>query len=601
MPKARQVDRPDNVTEPASRSGGWGRFALRLLELVVAMSIGMFVLGGALHTVMSAVGVAYPAGSFAAFAILEMGVIMAVPAAAWMRYRGHGWASTLELSGAVLVPTAAVILLVSLGVFDGKAGLLVQHVVLVVLVLVVMVRHRAEFSAPWRTMSGRPRTGALRRAGRVLAYVAAFAVLPVGVGFAGAQAYQASRYGQPEATAATAPVPTHDPDKPTAVIVVGNAGANVADVLVPYDVLATTEAFNVYTVASERRPIPLLGGLDLVPDLSFAQLEERLKGASPDVTIVPEMPVSDEADAPVTAWLRDYASDGLLVSVCTGARLLAEAGLLDGRPATTHWYRLPKLQREYPDVEWKRGSRYIDDGDVITTGGLLSSIDGSLRVVERLVDNDAAAKAAQAVGWRYYSPSRPAPLPVAKLAPENAVMHLLNLGFRANGTTVGVVLADGVGELELAAAFDPYPEARAARTLAIAAGDSIRSRHGLTFVPRARLDADVAQRVDRLLVPGAVERDPAVDALGVPVDYLHEQPGFAFDPALREMASSMDQPTARWAAKLLEYPATGLGLSGVAWPWMLTLSPIFLGLTGMALLAGFLALARRARRTSAPR
>lgn len=568
------------------------RFGLRLLELVVAISLGMFVFGGALHAIMGAAGLTYPRASFAVFAILEMGVTMAVPAGAWMRFRRFGWAGTWEMVGAMLAPTLVVVVPVGLGALGGEDGLILQHVLLVVLMVVVIVRHRREFSLP--RVVHRRRHGALGTAGLVVAFVAAFALLPVVVGVANARAYEANRYGQPAASFANAPVPTHDPAKPTAAVVVGTSGANVADTLVPYGVLSTTEAFNVYVVAPERRPVALLGGLDLVPDLSFAQLSERLNGAAPDVTIVPEMPDSEASDAAVTGWLRDYASDGLLVSVCTGARLLAEAGLLDGREATSHWYRLAKLEREHPAVEWRRGTRYVDDGDVITTGGLLSSIDGSLRVVERLLDEDAAAKAAAAVGWPHYSPSRPAPLPVAKLAPDNAVMHLLGLGFRANGTIVGVVVADGVGEVELAAAFDPYPEIKAARTLAIAAGETVRSRHGLTFVPRAELAA-VPGGVDRLVVPGAVDRDPAVAALGLPTTYLHEQPGFAFDPALRELASTMDLPTARWAAKVLEYPAAGLGLSGPTWPWTLTLTPIFLGLTGMALLAGTLALARRLR------
>jgi transcriptional regulator GlxA family with amidase domain len=391
------------------------------------------------------------------------------------------------------------------------------------------------------------------------------------------------------------------------VVVVGNGGANVADTLAPFNVLATTGAFNVYTVAPERRPLPLLGGLDLVPGLSFAQLHQRLDGSAPDVTVVPEMPDSDESsDARVTAWLRDTASQGLLLGVCSGARLLAEAGLLDGRDATSHWSRLPELRRDHPAVNWQRGIRYIDDGEVITTGGLLSSLDGTLRVVERLAGADAAAAAAKAVGWRHYSPGTAAALPLSRLTPTNAMLTVLNVGFRANATTVGVVLTDDIDELELAAAFDPYPEARAARILAVAAGgDRVRSRHGLTFIPRADLDA--AGRVDRLLVPGAdaaASPDPDVAAAarraGVPVEYLHEQPGFAFDAALRDMARAMDLPTARWAAKILEYPTAGLGLSGPGWPWTLTLRPFLLGLAGLAVAVGIdrlLRLRRNRRQT----
>jgi transcriptional regulator GlxA family with amidase domain len=352
--------------------------------------------------------------------------------------------------------------------------------------------------------------------------------------------------------------------------------------------------------------VPLLGGLDLVPDFSFAQLNQRLGGSAPDVTIVPDMPTDSASDAKVTAWLRGTPSDGLILSVCTGARVVAKAGLLDGRDATSHWYRLAGYERDYPAVRWQRGFRYVDDGDIITTGGLLSSVDGTLRVIERFAGADVATAAARTVGWRYYSPGHPAPLPTARVTPVNGVTHLLNLGFRSDSATIGVLLTDGVGEIELASAFDPYGEVKAARTVAIATGASIRSRHGLTFVPRAGLDT--MGHVDRLLVPGttaAAHPDPAVATAarraGVPVTYLHGEPGFAFDPALRIMAQTMDVPTARWAGKILEYPTAGLDLSGPNWPWALTLRPLLLGLAGLAGLAAIVATIRLTRRTRTPR
>jgi hypothetical protein len=199
-------------------------------------------------------------------------------------------------------------------------------------------------------------------------------------------------------------------------------------------------------------------------------------------------------------------------------------------------------------------------------------------------------------------------LPPSQLAPSDAVTHLLNVGYRGNHTTVGVVVTDGVGEIEIASAFDPYAEVKAARTLAIAATTgAIGSRHGLTFLPRA--DLDTTARVDRLLVPGtgaAASPDGDIAAAArradVPVTYLHDQPGFAFDPALREIADTMDVPTARWTAKILEYPSTGLDLSGPGWPWAPTIRPLLLGLAGLALALGVnLLLRRRTRQASARR
>jgi hypothetical protein len=163
---------------------------------------------------------------------------------------------------------------------------------------------------------------------------------------------------------------------------------------------------------------------------------------------------------------------------------------------------------------------------------------------------------------------------------------------------MGVLLADGVGELQLAAAFAPYAEVKAARTLAIGAGGTaIRSRHGLTFLPRAGLDA--VTRVDHLLVPGAgddAELGPghtAARAAGTPVE--RQRPGFAFDTTVHDMARIMDVPTAQWTAKILEYPPEDLRLAGAAWPWPPTARALLLGLAGLAAALGAVMLRRRLR------
>jgi hypothetical protein len=130
-------------------------------------------------------------------------------------------------------------------------------------------------------------------------------------------------------------------------------------------------------------------------------------------------------------------------------------------------------------------------------------------------------------------------------------------------------------------------------------GRPIRSRHGLTFLPRATL-AGAAPRLDRLVVPGAdAARRQAADGLAVPEGlspvYLHRQPGFAFDAALADIARTRDVATARWVAKSLQYPTTTPPLDGPAWPWTLTLRPILLFAGGVAAVLGVRFLGRRRR------
>jgi transcriptional regulator GlxA family with amidase domain len=348
----------------------------------------------------------------------------------------------------------------------------------------------------------------------------------------------------------------------------------------------------------------LTGNLDLVPDLSLGQLDQRLPGG-PEVIVVPQL---TEVAAgvppslgPVIAWLQRQRAQGdpLLVSVCVGAQVLAEAGLLEGRPVTAHWLGLIGLRRNYPRLDWTDGVSYVDDGDLISTAGVLHGVDGALRTIERLVGPAAAAQAARAVHWPAYHPGGPAPIRRFGLAPTD-VVGLLSAGYRWDRPTMGVLVTDGVTETELASAFRPYTElSYLARPLAVTPdGRPVRSRHGLTFIPRADL-ATAAPSLDRLVVPGAgAARRAVADGLGLPERlrpvYLHRQPGFAFDGALADIARTRDVATARWVAKTLQYPATNPQLSGPAWPWTLTLRPILLA-AAIAAVLGIRFLGRRRR------
>jgi putative intracellular protease/amidase len=433
----------------------------------------------------------------------------------------------------------------------------------------------------------------LRRIALVLAAVVAVLLVPgVGATVSALATFRALNAPGPQRAApVTSPVP-HDPAKPTVAIVVGNAGAVVSDTLAPYEILAATGRFNVYTVAPDRSPKPLTGGLDLVPDLSFADLAARLGGAVPDLVVVPAMPDTGEAtNEPVTTWLREQAARGTqLLSVCNGAGVLASAGLLDGRPATAHWLKLESYAADYPAVQWQRGKRYVDDGNVVTTAGILSGIDGTLHLVERLAGPAVAADAAKAIGWRHYG----TPVPVTTPAAMPDAVAIVNAGFRWNPAEIGVLVPEGVGEIELASIFDTQGQSLSSRTLAMSTdGGSVRSRHGLTFLPRAKL-ADAAPDLDRLLVPGAT-RGVATPPGGPAPEYVHDRPGFAYDVAVSGLARDTDVATARWTAKALELPTDDVVFDGPVWPWWPTAVPVVLVLLGV----GGVVLVLRRRRQGA--
>jgi len=85
----------------------------------------------------------------------------------------------------------------------------------------------------------------------------------------------------------------------------------------------------------------------------------------------------------------------LMTSVCTGALLLAKAGLLNGKMATTHWVSIERLEKEFPQVEVQREVKFVDEGNVITSGGISAGINMSFHIVKRLLGSEVARETAK--------------------------------------------------------------------------------------------------------------------------------------------------------------------------------------------------------------
>jgi putative intracellular protease/amidase/YHS domain-containing protein len=155
-------------------------------------------------------------------------------------------------------------------------------------------------------------------------------------------------------------------------------------------------AFNLYTVAASEAPIKASGGMTIVPNYTIAN------APPPKVIVIPAQSTRDPA---VLDWIRQASrSADLTMSVCTGAFLLARTGLLDGKSATTHHGHFNDFAMKFPNVELKRGARFVEEGNLASAGGLSSGIDLALRVVERyfgraIARNTANTLEYQGQGW----------------------------------------------------------------------------------------------------------------------------------------------------------------------------------------------------------
>jgi transcriptional regulator GlxA family with amidase domain len=149
--------------------------------------------------------------------------------------------------------------------------------------------------------------------------------------------------------------------------------------------------FDQYLVAKSTDPVESESGLQVVPAFAFASAPQ------PDVLVVGAQPSSAE----LTAWVRQ-ASRGALVtaSVCTGAFRVAEAGLFDGLPATTHHAFYDDFAKAFPQVQVVRDVRFVENPLVSSAGGLTSGIDLALRIVERYFGLQTATSTANYLEYK---------------------------------------------------------------------------------------------------------------------------------------------------------------------------------------------------------
>ncbi|MDB5455220.1 MAG: thiamine biosynthesis protein ThiJ, partial [Caulobacter sp.] len=233
------------------------------------------------------------------------------------------------------------------------------------------------------------------------------------------------------------------------------------------------------------------GRASLAPQMTLAQLA-RARPNGPDVVIVPALSVVD--DPARSAWLREQVRRGAkILSICNGAKVLAAAGLLDGRQATVHWHSRQKLARQYPTVRWRRDQRWVTDGPITTTAGISAVEPATLDLLRQLAGETVMRQTARRIG-----------LPPPDQHHRGDDYHLTVRGMGlvvANRLAfwrheaVALPLAPGLDERAFGTALDAW--SRTYRSTAWAVGaPSVTSRHGLVVyraaAPPARFDRRVA-------------------------------------------------------------------------------------------------------------
>ena len=179
------------------------------------------------------------------------------------------------------------------------------------------------------------------------------------------------------------------------------------DAVGPWEVLAYWTR-NYPQDGYEAATLSRAGGLVQCAKGLIVQADHSYADAPPlDVLIYPggQGTLSHLRDEAQLGWVRrQRAAVPLMTSVCTGALVYAAAGLLRGRPATTHWRSLEVLQELDPSVDVRGDERFVDDGDLITSAGISAGIDMALHLVDRLAGTDRARQVRRGI---QYDPAPP--------------------------------------------------------------------------------------------------------------------------------------------------------------------------------------------------
>jgi putative intracellular protease/amidase len=323
--------------------------------------------------------------------------------------------------------------------------------------------------------------------------------------------------------------------RPRAVVaVVGyNAATEVTDYVVPYGILAESGVAEVVALATGEGAIQMSPALRFQAQATTKQFDARFPQGA-DYVIVPNV-YDGESDVGLLDWIRSQAARGaIIVGICDGVPTVANAGLLKGRRATGHWRTIDGLERRHPGTQWLRNTRYVADGNVITTSGVSASIPVSVALVEAIGGRAQADKVARFLGIKDWSPVHNSEQ--FKLEAGSVLTVLTNKALFWRHEALGLEVDHGVDEISVALIADAYARTRRSSALAVArSGQPVLTRRGLLLIPDTVSNGP--DRPNRML--------PLFEGL---------PPAQALDRALEDISRSYGPATADFVALTMEYP-----------------------------------------------
>ena len=245
--------------------------------------------------------------------------------------------------------------------------------------------------------------------------------------------------------------PLH-PGRPVIAVVGLNEGTETTDFLLPHAVLQRADVADVQHVTPHGGRVVLYPTLQVEKTQDFATFDQtHLAGA--DYVIVPAM--SNNRDPAIMEWLKQQAAHGSrIIGVCAGALVVANAGLLEDRHFTTHWYYRSALLKQHPSAVYIPHRRYVIDGNVATTTGITASVPTMIALVEAIGGRQRAQALASELGVSSWNPAHDSSL--FGLTAARAFSYLMNKAAFWRHEQWIVDVQDGMDDMALAFAADAW-------------------------------------------------------------------------------------------------------------------------------------------------
>jgi putative intracellular protease/amidase len=268
--------------------------------------------------------------------------------------------------------------------------------------------------------------------------------------------------------------------RPLIAVIGINDATETTDYVMPTGILRRADVADVMLVATGPGRVALYPALTVEPDATVAEFDARHPDGA-DYVIVPAM--SRDDDPAALQFIKDQSAKGaLIIGVCFGAKVVAEAGLLDNKRGTTHWFALKELRKKHPTMQYVANRRFVVDHGVATTTGITASIPLSLTLIEAIAGRDKAESVARGIGLDHWDARHASD--AFKFTRPFAMTVMGNKLAFWNRDRFGIELANGLDEVSLAVSADAWSRTYRSRAVTFAGTPgAISTRNGIRILP----------------------------------------------------------------------------------------------------------------------